>query len=68
VKLFMENPGRAFERDEILNTIWGYDFVGDSKIVDVNIRRLRSKIENDPSNPHFIETIWGTGYRWRKKE
>ncbi len=59
-KLFMENPGRAFKRDEILNTIWGgYDFVGDSKIVDVNIRRLRSKIEEDPSNPFYIETIWG---------
>ena len=57
-KLFMENPGRAFKRDEILNTIWGYDFVGDSKIVDVNIRRLRSKIEEDPSNPFYIETIW----------
>lgn len=66
-KLFMENPGRAFKRDEILNTIWGYDFVGDSKIVDVNIRRLRSKIEEDPSNPFYIETIWGMGYRWRKK-
>jgi len=67
-KLFMENPGRAFKRDEILNTIWGYDFVGDSKIVDVNIRRLRSKIEEDPSNPFYIETIWGMGYRWRKKD
>ena len=67
-KLFLENPGRAFKRDEILNLIWGYDFVGDSKIVDVNIRRLRSKIEADPSNPHYIETIWGMGYRWRKKD
>lgn len=67
-KLFMENPGKAFKRDEILNTVWGYDFVGDSKIVDVNIRRLRSKIENDPSTPYYIETIWGMGYRWRKKD
>ncbi|MGN9165382.1 response regulator transcription factor [Tissierellaceae bacterium HCP3S3_D8] len=67
-KLFMESPGKAFKRDEILNTIWGYDFVGDSKIVDVNIRRLRSKIENDPSHPYYIETIWGMGYRWRKKD
>lgn len=65
-KLFMQNPGKAFARDEILNLIWGNDFVGDSKIVDVNIRRLRSKIENDPSNPYYIETIWGTGYRWKK--
>ena len=64
-KLFMENPGRAFKRDEILNIVWGYDFVGDSKIVDVNIRRLRSKIELDSSNPTYIETVWGIGYRWK---
>lgn len=67
-KLFLENTGRAFKRDEILNTIWGYDFVGDSKIVDVNIRRLRSKIEKDPSKPYYIETVWGVGYRWRDWE
>ena len=65
IKLFIENPGKAFNRDEILNGVWGYDFVGDSKIVDVNIRRLRSKIENDPSKPYYIETVWGIGYRWR---
>ncbi len=64
VKLFIENPGKAFKRDEILNIVWGYDFVGDSKIVDVNIRRLRSKIEDYPSKPNFIETVWGIGYRW----
>lgn len=64
VKLFVENPGKAFKRDEILNLVWGYDFVGDSKIVDVNIRRLRSKIEDNSSNPSFIETVWGVGYRW----
>lgn len=66
-KLFMENPGRAFKRDEILNLVWGYDFMGDSKIVDVNIRRLRSKIEDDPSEPLYIETVWGVGYRWKKE-
>ncbi|WP_409228887.1 response regulator transcription factor [Gudongella sp. SC589] len=66
-KLFMENPGRAFKRDEILNHVWGVDFVGDSKIVDVNIRRLRSKIEEDSSQPYYIETVWGLGYRWRAK-
>lgn len=64
-KLFMESPGKAFKRDEILNLVWGYDFVGDSKIVDVNIRRLRSKIEKDSSKPYYIETVWGVGYRWR---
>ncbi|MCF6466784.1 response regulator transcription factor [Clostridium sp. Cult2] len=67
IKLFIENPGKAFTRDEILNIVWGYDFVGDSKIVDVNVRRLRSKIEDNPSNPHHIETVWGVGYRWRDK-
>lgn len=68
IKLFMENPGRAFKRDEILNLVWGNDFIGDSKIVDVNIRRLRSKIENDPGEPYYIETIWGLGYRWKKTD
>lgn len=68
VKLFMENPGKAFKRDEILNLIWGYDFVGDSKIVDVNIRRLRSKVEEDSSNPEYIETVWGLGYRWKSQD
>lgn len=67
-KLFMENPGKAFKRDEILNIVWGYDFIGDSKIVDVNIRRLRSKIEEDSSNPRYIETVWGVGYRWRDRD
>lgn len=68
IKLFMDNPGKAFKRDEILNLVWGYDFVGDSKIVDVNIRRLRSKIEVDSSKPHYIETVWGIGYRWRDRD
>lgn len=67
-KLFLQNPGKAFRRDEILNIVWGYDFMGDSKIVDVNIRRLRSKIEDDSSNPEYIETIWGVGYRWKDGE
>lgn len=65
MKLFMENPGKAFSRDELLDLVWGYDFVGDSKIIDVNIRRLRRKIEDYSSNPEYIETVWGTGYRWR---
>ena len=65
MELFMENPQRAFSRDELLDAIWGYDYVGDSKIIDVNIRRLRRKIEDNPSNPKYIETIWGVGYRWK---
>lgn len=67
MKYFIENPGKAFSRDEILNLVWGYDFMGDSKIVDVNIRRLRSKVEDDPSDPYYIETVWSVGYRWRKE-
>lgn len=52
-------------RNEILKLVWGDDFLGDSKIVDVNIRRLRSKIETNPAKPDYIETVWGTGYRWK---
>src|SRR5699024_1797737 len=66
IKLFIESPGRAFGRDEILNLVWGYDFIGDTKIVDVNIRRIRAKIEDNSSDPQFIEIEWGIGYRWRK--
>ncbi len=68
IKLFIENPGKAFDRNEILNLVWGYDFIGDTKIVDVNIRRLRSKIEDDSKKPYYIETVWGVGYRWRNRE
>lgn len=66
LKLFLENQNKAFTRDELLNKVWGYDFLGDTKIVDVNIRRLRSKIEEEQSSQRYIETVWGTGYRWRK--
>lgn len=65
IKIFMTNPGKAMTRNEILKLVWGDDFLGDSKIVDVNIRRLRSKIETNPAKPDYIETVWGTGYRWK---
>ena len=68
MKLFLENPKKAFTRDELLNILWGKNYFGDLKIIDVNIRRLRSKIEDDPSEPIYIETIWGTGYRWNGKK
>ena len=64
MKLFIENPNKAFSREELLNTVWGYNFFGDPKIIDVNIRRLRFKIEDDASTPKHIETVWGIGYRW----
>ena len=64
MKLFMSNPGRALSREEILSTIWGRNYDGELKIVDVNIRRLRIKIEDDTANPTYITTIWGYGYKW----
>ena len=64
IKLFMENTGKALPREEILETVWGKDYIGEAKIVDVNIRRLRIKIEDDAQNPKFINTVWGYGYKW----
>ncbi len=64
VKLFMENAGKALPREDILEAVWGKDYVGEVKIVDVNIRRLRIKIEDDPTNPRYINTVWGFGYKW----
>ncbi len=64
IKLFMDNPGRALSREDILNAVWGRDYFGELKIVDVNIRRLRIKIEDDPTNPTYITTVWGYGYKW----
>ena len=64
MKLFMQNPGRALSREDILSTVWGRDFEGDLKIVDVNIRRLRIKIEDDTTAPTYITTVWGYGYKW----
>ena len=64
MKLFMENPGKAMSREDILSTVWGSDFSGELKTVDVNIRRLRIKIESDPTEPEFLTTVWGYGYKW----
>ena len=64
VKLFMENPGRALSREEILEAVWGKGYAGELKIVDVNIRRLRIKLEDDPQNPAYLTTVWGFGYKW----
>lgn len=65
IKLFIENPNKGFSRDELLDLVWGYSYFGDSKLIDVNIRRLRAKIEENSSEPKYIETIWGVGYRWK---
>ena len=64
MKLFMDNPGKALSREEILEAVWGRDYYGEVKIVDVNIRRLRLKVEDDPTSPAYITTVWGYGYKW----
>ncbi len=64
MKLFMRNPGRALSREDILWEVWGREYEGELKIVDVNIRRLRIKIEDDTANPTYITTVWGYGYKW----
>ncbi|NIK75410.1 DNA-binding response OmpR family regulator [Paenibacillus castaneae] len=68
IKVFVENPDKALSRNELLNLVWGEDFVGDTKTVDVHVRKLREKIEDDCSKPQLIETVWGVGYRWRRDE
>ena len=64
MELFFRNPGTALVREKILEGVWGKGYYGDVKIVDVNIRRLRMKIEDEPSSPAHILTVWGYGYRW----
>lgn len=64
MELFFENPGVALDRDRILKTVWGKSYYGDVKIVDVNICRLRIKVEDEANTPKHIITVWGYGYRW----
>ncbi|MBE6854854.1 MAG: response regulator transcription factor [Ruminococcus sp.] len=64
LEYFINNRNTALDRNSILVHIWGEGYFGDIKIVDVNIRRLRLKIEEDPSNPKYIHTVWGYGYKW----
>lgn len=65
LKMFMENQGKALRRNEMLNAVWGQDYFGDTKTLDVHIRRLREKLEDNPSVPEYIKTVWGFGYRWQ---
>lgn len=67
MEYFFSNPGVALSRTKILKHVWGDNYVGEEKIVDVNIRRLRMKIEDQPSNPKYIVTVWGLGYKWDGK-
>jgi two-component system phosphate regulon response regulator PhoB len=64
LELFMSNPRRVWTREQLLERIWGSDFMGDSKTVDVHIRWLREKLELDPSNPEYLVTVRGFGYRF----
>lgn len=65
LKLLLLNPGRAFTREFLLEHLWGYEYFGDTRTVDVHVRRLRQKIEKDPANPEYLETVRGVGYRFR---
>ncbi|AKI96953.1 response regulator transcription factor [Kosmotoga pacifica] len=65
LRFLAENEGKVFSRDVLLDKLWGYDYYGDTRTVDVHIRRLRTKIEEDPSNPKYIMTVRGKGYKFR---
>lgn len=62
MELLLRNPGRVYSRENLLNVVWGYEYVGDYRTVDVHVRRLREKLELDPANPQYILTKWGVGY------
>jgi len=62
MELFLRNPGRVYSRENLLNIVWGYEYIGDYRTVDVHIRRIREKLELDPANPEYIRTKWGIGY------
>ena len=64
MEFFFLHPDRTHARADILHAIWGEGYFGDEKVVDVNVRRLRMKVENDPSVPQHLLTVWGMGYRW----
>ena len=64
MQIFMQNPGKALSREELLSDVWGRDYDGDDKVVDVNIRRLRIKLEPEPTTPQYLRTVWGFGYQW----
>jgi DNA-binding response OmpR family regulator len=61
---FLRNPGRVWTREQLLEQVWGYDYPGDTRTVDVHVRWLRQKIEPDPGEPHFLQTVRGAGYRF----
>jgi DNA-binding response OmpR family regulator len=66
--LFVQHPGKAYSRQELLDEVWGYQYSGYSHTVNTHINRLRNKIEDDPSDPHYVKTVWGVGYRFAEPE
>ena len=67
IRFLARSPGRVLTRDYLLENIWGYEYLGDTRTVDVHIRHLRQKIESDPANPQYIETVRGIGYKFKEK-
>lgn len=63
LRVLAAHPGKVYSRDELLERVWGYEYAGDTRTVDVHVRHLRQKVEQDPSNPEYIETLRGIGYR-----
>ena len=66
LELLMKNPDRVYSREQLLNLVWGYEYTGEYRTVDVHIRRLREKVEQDPANPQLIRTKWGVGYYFKE--
>ena len=66
LSLLIVNPGRVYSREQLLKQVWGYDYYGDARTVDVHIRHLREKVEEDPANPLYVVTVWGSGYKFRE--
>ena len=66
IRILSQAPGLTFTRDQLLDIVWGNDFYGDTKTLDVHIRRIREKLEDNPAQPDYIETVWGVGYRWKE--
>ena len=62
LELLVNNPNKVYSREQLLSIVWGYEYPGDVRTVDVHIRRLREKIEENPSDPHYVHTKWGVGY------
>lgn len=65
LELLMNNPGKVYRRDNLLDLVWGYSYIGDARTVDVHVRRIREKIEKEPANPEYIHTKWGVGYYFK---